>query len=299
MGRTIQPQAEEIARRVAAHVGALDEARAARGTRDRDPSLPRVTVITPSFNQGRFIERTIRSVLNQEWGNLEYFVVDGDSTDGTVETIGKYAPYLSWWVSEPDRGQTEAIGKGLARATGKYVTWVCSDDVLLPGALAAMVGALESRPDAAVAYGKVVFLDEEDRVVKVLSFPDVTRHMLLHHKYSTFAQPSSLMRRDMVGEAGGLDESLHYCMDYDLWIRLLERGAAVNLGETVLSGYRLHARSKSVGSYRRMALEKIRVNRRYTGDVLNRVIYRHYGYIVEDAVRTLKRSLGIGKDAPR
>ncbi|MGE5662728.1 MAG: glycosyltransferase, partial [Deltaproteobacteria bacterium] len=143
---------EALERRIAAHLGALDEVRAAR---DRDPSLPRVTVITPSFNQGRFIERTIRSVLNQGWGNLEYFVVDGASTDGTAETIGKYAPYLSWWVSEPDRGQTEALGKGLVRATGKYVTWVCSDDVLMPGALEAMVGALESRPDAGIVYGKV------------------------------------------------------------------------------------------------------------------------------------------------
>ncbi|MGE5189698.1 MAG: glycosyltransferase family 2 protein, partial [Gemmatimonadota bacterium] len=194
----------ELEALIAAHVGEFDEDGAARAAAARDPSVPRVTVITPSFNQGRFIERTIRSVLNQGWRNLEYMIVDGASDDGTPETVRRYERYLAWWVTEPDSGQADAIGKALARATGKYVTWVCSDDILMPRALETMVRLLESRPDAGVVYGKVVFIDEEDRVVKLQSFPDVTRDMLLYHKHSTFAQPSSLMRSDILEQAGGL-----------------------------------------------------------------------------------------------
>ena len=282
-------------REIAAHVGCLDAEAATRSTVDRDPSVPRVTVVTPSFNQGRYIDRTIRSVLNQGWPNLEYMVVDGASTDGTPERIRRYERYLAWWVSEKDRGQTEAIRKGLGRATGTYVTWLCSDDVLLPGALSRMVAALEARPDAGLVYGGVAFIDGEDRVVKTLSYGDMALDTLLYRRHSTIAQPSSLLRRSVLDAAGGLDETLSYCMDYDLWIRLLKTAGCINLGETVLSGYRLHADSKTVGSYRRMALEKIRVNRRHTGNLINRVIYAHYWYIVEDAVRTLRRGLGSGR----
>jgi glycosyltransferase involved in cell wall biosynthesis len=258
---------------------------------------PRISIITPSFNQGRFLERTIRSVLNQGWQNLEHIVIDGASTDGSPEVIRRYDRHLAYWVSEPDRGQTDAVIKGLERATGKYVTWVCSDDVLFPGSLEKMVAALEAHPEAGIVYGGVAFIDEEDRVLKVQSYPDMSLGKLLYEKHSTVAQPSSLIRRRTFDAAGGLDRSLSYCMDYDLWIRLLRQAGCVNLGETVLSGYRLHTRSKTVGSYRKMALEKIAVNRRYTGDRFNKVIRAHYGYIVEDFFRNVKRKWSGAGDA--
>jgi len=256
----------------------------------KNGSSPLVSIITPSYNQGRFIERTIRSVLNQGGPGLEYIVIDGASTDGTPEIVRRYERYLSWWVSEPDRGQTDAIIKGLDRATGDYVTWVCSDDVLFPGSLEKMVTALEARPEAGIAYGGVAFIDEEDRILKIRSYPDMNLAKLLYERHSTVAQPSSLIRRKTLDAVGGLDRSLSYCMDYDLWIRLLRQAGSVNLGEAVLSGYRLHTRSKTVGSYRNMALEKIAVNRRYTGDRFNKVIRAHYGYIVEDFFRSVKRN---------
>jgi glycosyltransferase involved in cell wall biosynthesis len=279
------------------HIGRLRDDRAAPGAIRTGRPVPRVSVITPSFNQGRFIERTIRSVLNQGWPDLEYIVINGASTDGTPEIVRRYERYLSWWVSEPDRGQTDAILKGLERATGDYVTWVCSDDVLFPGSLEKMVAALEAHPEAGIVYGGVAFLDEEDRVLKVHSYPDMSLGKLLYEKHSTVAQPSSLIRRRTFDAAGGLDRSLSYCMDYDLWIRLLRQAGCVNLGETVLSGYRLHTRSKTVGSYRNMALEKIAVNRRYTGDRFNKVIRAHYGYIVEDFFRNVKRKWSGAGDA--
>lgn len=270
----------------------LDPVPVGRTNTRGNASSPLVSIVTPSFNQGRFIERTIRSVLNQGWPNLEYIVVDGASTDGTPEIVRRYERYLSWWVSEPDRGQTDALIKGLDRATGDYVTWVCSDDVLFPGSLEKMVTTLEAHPEAGIVYGGAAFIDEEDRILKVLSYPDMSPGKLLYERHSTVAQPSSLIRRRTLDDAGGLDRSLSYCMDYDLWIRLLRQAGCVNLGETVLSGYRLHTLSKTVGSYRKMALEKIAVNRRYTGDCFNKVIRAHYGYIVEDFFRALKRKSG-------
>jgi glycosyltransferase involved in cell wall biosynthesis len=281
----------DIQRSLEDHIGCLREDRAAPGAVQPARPVPRVSVITPSFNQGRFIERTIRSVLNQGWPDLEYIVIDGASTDGTPEIIRRYERHLSFWVSEPDRGQTDAIVKGLERATGDYVTWLCSDDVLFPGSLEKMAAALEAHAEAGIVYGGAAFIDEEDRVLKVHSYPDMTLGRLLYEKHSTVAQPSSLIRRSTLDAAGGLDRSLSYCMDYDLWIRLLRHAGCVNLGEAVLSGYRLHTHSKTVGSYRKMAMEKIAVNRRYTGDRFNQVICAHYGYIVEDLFRNARRAL--------
>jgi len=292
--KTSLSREEEIGSLIRGHIDLFDAERAARNAADGDRSLPRVTVITPSFNQAEFLERTIRSVLNQGWPHLEYIVIDGGSGDGSPGIIRKYEDYLAYWVSEPDSGQGDALAKGLARSTGKYVTWVCSDDILLPGALEALAAALEARPDAGIAYGAVAFLDESDRVLKLRSYPDMSLRNLLYDRRSTIAQPSSLMRKKTVDEAGGIDPSLSYAMDYDLWIRILKRSGCVNLGNTVLSGYRLHTRSKTVGSYRKMALEKIRVNRRHTNDRINRVIYAHSWYIVEDTFRRLRRKIRKG-----
>ena len=280
---------------IARHTGRLHGGNAGRGAVDADRSLPRVTIVTPSFNQAPFIERTILSVLNQDWPDLEYIIIDGASTDGTPDIIRKYEKHLAYWVSEPDSGHAEAIAKGLRLSTGKYVNWLCSDDILLPGSVERMVRALESRPDAGIVYGGVVFIDEDDRATKVLSFPDVSHRGFLYDRRTNIAQPSSLMRKATLLEAGGVDISLHYCIDYDIWIRLLKASTAVNLGDAVLSGYRLHTRSRTVGAYTNMALEKIKVNRRYTSDVLNKVIYAHYWYIVEDLFRRIKRALGISK----
>ncbi len=249
----------------------------------------RVSVVIPSFNQGQFLERTLRSVLNQDWPDLEVIVVDGASSDNSVEVIRAYAPYLAWWVSEKDAGQTQAIVKGLRHATGRYVTWLGSDDLLMPGAVRRMAEALERAPRACMVYGGVAFIDAHEHVLKCLSYRDMSRDALLYRKHSTIAQPSSLLRREALDGAGGLDESLHYCMDYDLWIRLHAWGPSVNLGEEVLSCYRLHEESKTVAAYTRMALEKVRVNRRHTGDIMNKVISSHYWYIIEGRVKTLLR----------
>lgn len=256
---------------------------------EKDSEFAKVTIITTSLNQGKFLERTIISVLNQDWPNIEYIIIDGGSTDESLEIIRKYENCLFFWISEPDNGQVNAINKGIKKSTGKYITWLGSDDILLPGALTKMVSVLEKNPDTGIVYGGVAFINEEERVEKTHTYPDMTLKKLLYDKHSTIAQPSSMLRRKTLDAAGGLDESLTYCMDYDLWIRLLRISDAINLGDALLSGYRLHPESKTVGSYTKMALEKIRVNRRYTKDIMNRVIYAHYWYIIEGVIKSFVR----------
>ena len=121
---------------------------------------PLVSIVTPSYNQGRYLEETIRSVLEQDYEPLEYLVVDGGSTDGSVETIRRYEERLAWWTSEPDRGQAPALNKAFARARGKYLGWLCADDTLLPGAVSRLVAALEADPELVLAYGDAVYTDE-------------------------------------------------------------------------------------------------------------------------------------------
>ena len=225
------------------------------------------------------------------WPEIELIVVDGGSTDESVEVIKKYDTHIAWWVSERDNGQAGAINKGLMKSTGLYVTWLGSDDILLPGAVRRMAEALNAHPEAGLVYGEVAFIDSKDNVTKLTSYQDMTLEKLLYRKHSTIAQPSSLLRRATLEQAGGLDESLHYCMDYDLWIRLHKHAPSLNLGKEVLSAYRLHDDSKTVGSYTKMALEKIKVNRRYTKDILNAVIYSHYGYIMEGWLRRIKKGI--------
>ena len=251
----------------------------------------KVSIIIPSLNQSRFLERTILSVLNQDWPAMELIIVDGGSTDDSVTVIKKYKQHLAWWVSEKDSGQTNAINKGLARSTGVYVTWLGSDDILFPGAVRTLAEALDAHPQVGMAYGAVAFIDPDDRVTKTNSYQNINLERLLYHKHSTIAQPSSLLRRETLNLAGGLNESLHYCMDYDLWIRLHQHATSLNLGNEVFAGYRLHDDSKTVDDYTRMALEKIRVNRAYTGNIYNKVIASHYGYIVEGWLRQVTKGI--------
>ncbi len=255
----------------------------------RNVQKPLVSLIVPSFNQGVFLERTLISLLNQTYPNIEYIIIDGGSTDNTTQIIKKYEKFITYWVSEKDNGQSDAINKGLRVAKGKYVNWIGSDDILLPSAVDVMVDVLEKDNNVGLVYGACVFIDENDKILKKYSFPDMTLENFLYKKHSTIAQPSSLMRMDLVKEVGFLDTNLHYCMDYDLWIKLIKKSRFANLGEKILSGCRLHNSSKTVGSFNKMALEKIKVNRRYSGNIINKVIYKNYWYMFENFLRRFRK----------
>lgn len=180
-----------------------------------------VSIITPSFNQAAYLEETIQSVLSQDYPELEYIVVDGGSTDGSLDIIQRYAGKLAWWISEPDSGQAEAINKGLAHARGEIVAWLNSDDVYLPGAVNSAVTTLQANPESGMVFGNMLAIDESGRTINVLKYGDVNLEDLL--AFSIIGQPAVFLRRSVLDQAGGLDTSFHFLLDHHLWIRVASR----------------------------------------------------------------------------
>jgi glycosyltransferase involved in cell wall biosynthesis len=211
------------------------------------PSVPpRLTVITPTLNQAAFIERTITSVLDQGYEDLEYLVVDGGSTDGTIEIIKRYADRIAWWVSEPDDGQTDALNKALSRATGDVVAFINSDDHYLPGAFAAAMRTLEEHPDAWWATGAARFVDADGRTEAVWHArrPPRHRHLWLLLPWSA-PQPSTFWRRRVFDELGPFRRDMHYVFDTEFALRLAYAGHLPAIVPGELSVRVLHPEAKS------------------------------------------------------
>lgn len=185
-------------------------------------STPLVSIITPSYNQAAFLEKTMHSVLEQDYPSIEYMVVDGGSTDGSVDIIKRYTDHLRWWVSEKDSGQAEAINKGLARANGEFVAWLNSDDYLLPGTVAAAVKALQENPNASFVYGNVRVVTLEGQILNTLTYQDWQLSDLM--SFHIIGQPAVFMRRNALDKTGFLDTSYHFLLDHQLWIRLAAIG---------------------------------------------------------------------------
>jgi glycosyltransferase involved in cell wall biosynthesis len=223
---------------------------------------PRITVVTPSFNHAPFIEETIRSVLLQRYPNLEYVIVDGGSTDGTLDVIRRYERWLAWWVSEPDRGQAHAINKGLRRATGEWVAWINSDDVLYPNALAAIARASARYRSAGLIYGTGAKIDLSGRVIQKVPFRPYDQR-LLRTKYFMLQQ-SSFMRRDALREVGWLDESLQYVMDWDVAMRI-GRVYPIRAIADEIGMFRIHPAAKTQGDIWVWGREIATVGRKHNG----------------------------------
>lgn len=207
------------------------------------PDYPRITIVTPSFNQAAFLERTIRSVLDQNYANLEYIIVDGGSTDGSVEVIRRYADRLAWWVSEPDRGQTDAINKGLHRATGDWVAWQNSDDIYYPGAFHDLAAAAARHPEAGLIIGDMMLIDADDRPLRDIRYVKPTYKALLAEGM-VLANQAAFWRRQAHTNIGLFTEDLHCSFDYDWFLRLTEHVEAVHVGH-IWGALRIHGETKT------------------------------------------------------
>jgi len=207
--------------------------------------LPRITVITPSYQQAPYLEECIRSLHDQNYPDLEHIIVDGGSTDGSREIIERYAGNLAWWCCEKDRGQSHAINKGLEHATGRVFCWLNSDDLLLPGSLHAVGEAFADNPDMTVFTGVRIerAADGSERALAQDDPGDPDGHFIRPH----INQQSTFFRMDLVKAIGGVEEMLHYVMDYELWLQVLFRNGTrdVWVDPRPLSVFRLHPVSKT------------------------------------------------------
>ena len=210
---------------------------------------PRISIVTPSYNQGRFIEETIRSVLLQGYPDLEYLVMDGGSTDSSVDIIRKYSPWLTDWVSEPDRGQAHAINKGFSRATGDLLAWINSDDVYLPDALRSFADQHVADPHAILMGDVENFLEGESRSWLTRQYNVSFLNMLLpDNEPWSWHQPGLFVPRSVNVLIGPLDEDLRYSFDADWLLRLLQR-STVSYLNTPVARFRVHGSAKTTAEY--------------------------------------------------
>lgn len=223
--------------------------------------LPLVTVVTPSFNQGQFIEQTILSVLNQDYPNVEYLVMDGGSTDDTLDILRKYEHRL-WWISEPDKGQSHAINKGFQRACGEIICWLNSDDTYELGAITNAVEILLAHQDVMMVYGGANFIDEKGHCLeRIVSNKPFDLWSIVYLEQS-IPQPATFFRKSIFNELTLLDEDLHWCMDWDLWIRIGSRFEVKSVSQ-VYANVRVYSETKtSSGGFKRW-FELIYVLKKY------------------------------------
>ena len=218
--------------------------------------LPLVSIITPSYNQADYLEETIRSVLGQDYPNIQYLVVDGGSTDGSEDIIRKYAGQLDWWVSERDQGQADALNKGLERARGEIVAWLNSDDIYHSGAVRRAVEVLQQDQALGFVYSKLHSIDRGGEVFNTISYAPFDLLDLL--SFRIIGQPTVFMRHSLLKSAGPLDPSYNYLLDHHLWLRML-RLAAIKYVPEVWAAARHHPSAKNVAQAASFGEEAFRI----------------------------------------
>jgi len=240
-----------------------------------ESDLPLVSIVTPSFNQAPFLEETIRSVLEQDYPRIEYIVVDGGSADGSVDIIKRYADKLAWWVSEVDKGQTDAINKGFGRTKGEILAWLNSDDTYEPGAISAAVQYLQKNPDIGMVYADCNFIDEKGQVIGKFNAAQ-TDCKRLRRGYVHIPQQTMFFRGKLWHAVGPLDPSFFFAMDYDLWTRIAARTEIIYLSGQTWANFRIHSSGKTIAADDRCWPEMLRVHYRDGGSFFSILVAKYY-----------------------
>ncbi len=235
---------------------------------------PLVSIVTPSFNQKAYLEETILSVLNQDYPAVEYFVIDGGSTDGSLEIIQKYQDRLAGWVSETDQGQTDAINKGFKICTGQILAWLNSDDLYQPGAVRSAVEYLTANPEVGMVYGDTELIDGAGQRVGKFNAQQTSYERLLRGGVY-IPQPAAFWRRDLWELAGPLDPSFYFAMDYDLWVKFAKI-AEIRYHPQVWAKFRIHGSGKTTISDDRCWPEMRKVYQREGGRYISVFMGKYY-----------------------
>lgn len=223
--------------------------------------LPKISIVTPSFNQAQYIEETIKSVLSQDYPCLEHLVIDGGSTDGTLDILRRYESHLHW-VSEPDRGQADAINKGFHQCTGEIVAWLNSDDLYLPGALHQVANLFNQHPGVDVVYGDYHLIDQTGRLLltrREISFD----YNILLYGLNYISQPATFFRRGVFDSVGYLDDTLHYGLDWEYWLRIASHGGRFAHLPSYLAATRWHTQAKTLIAPPQMYAEHQAIRAKY------------------------------------
>lgn len=236
--------------------------------------LPLVSIVTPSYNQGHFLEQTIQSVLTQDYPNLEYIIVDGGSTDNSLEIIHQYADKLSWWVSERDNGHADALNKGFAHATGEIYAWLNSDDTYQPGAIQQAVDYLLAHPNISMVYSDANLIDEQGKYLGRFPARQTDYAHMLNGSVN-IPQATTFFWAHLWQQVGPLDLTLKYAFDYDLWVRLAKVAPIVYLTET-WANFRLHEAGKTAYLDDRCYPDMIQVSLRERGRRFSWLTLRWY-----------------------
>ncbi|MCK4792142.1 MAG: glycosyltransferase [Desulfobacteraceae bacterium] len=225
-------------------------------------TLPKITIVTPSYNQGQYLEQTILSVLGQQYSNLEYIIIDGGSTDGSVDIVKKYEDKLAYWVSECDEGQSAAINKGFRSATGDIACWLNSDDLLLPGSLHKVGQTFAKYPDVEMVTGYTIRTDAQLHIIHN-HFTPVQSIWLAQKGVLYFSQQSMFWKRKLLDRVGLLDETLHASMDAELFVRCLSIKAKIHHLCDYLAVWRLHDVCKTVAHKDLWQLDRDKLRKKY------------------------------------
>ena len=250
--------------------------------------LPLVSIVTPSYNQGRFIERTIESVLSQRYPKIEYVVIDGGSSDKTLKILESYGNQFDW-ISEPDRGQTDAINKGMARVHGEIRAYLNSDDILMPNAIEKVVHYFQNNPDCDMIYGNADYIDEEDRVIGRYPTADYSFGRLLQD--CMVCQPAAFWRKRIADKIGPFDENCNYAMDYDYWIRIAKSGGNMSFLPEKLAHSRLYQETKTRSARTEIYKEIFRICKMHVGCVDLSYYHGYWHHLIYEKENIFSRAL--------
>jgi glycosyltransferase involved in cell wall biosynthesis len=215
-----------------------------------------VSIITPSYNQAKYLEQTIQSVLNQDYKKIEYIVIDGGSNDGSIDIIKKYQDKFAYWISEKDNGQADAINKGFAKANGEVIAWLNSDDYYLPNTISQVVKTFEENPDVVLIYGNMLAVDENGKTFNILNYKQLSLEDLIC--FQIIGQPAVFFRSSALQKTNGLNLDFHFLLDHLFWIELAQHGKILHVNQT-WSAARYHAEAKNRAKAAEFGKEAFRI----------------------------------------